>query len=240
MKVARRSPLNTASRPATLSAGTAPSGRQRLTEIDSLRGIAAISVMLFHYTVIYPGMFPAQRSVNAAFELGTYGVFLFFAISGFVISLTLHATPTVMDFAVKRFARLFPLYWAAVALTTCVVQLSGMALLQVPAPVVLINLSMLQGFLLVPNVDGVYWTLTVELAFYVCAAGIWFRLGFRRLEPVLLCWLLISLLAHLSDLLPYRLQMLLITQYNGFFVLGMLAYRVWAGKGAGFSNCPMH
>lgn len=207
-------------------------------ELDALRGIAAFSVMLFHYSVVYPRLFPAAGAVNMPFEVGSAGVFLFFSISGFVISLTLKGTPTVLDFAVKRFARLFPVYWAAIALTTCVVRLSGTDILQVPWPTVLINLTMVQGFLFVQNVDGVYWTLSVELAFYACAMAIWFGFGFRRLEPVLLGWLLISLWARSTDILPFRIQMLLITQHCGFFVLGMLAYRVHNGERTWLQQLP--
>lgn len=66
--------------------------RNRLKELDALRGIAAISVMLFHYTSIYPDFFPEHRNIGVRFDAGGYGVFLFFGISGFVISRTLENT----------------------------------------------------------------------------------------------------------------------------------------------------
>ena len=50
---------------------------------------------------------------------------------------------------------------------------------------ILANVTMLQGFAFIPEVDGAYWTLTVEIAFYVCMAAIWTCGGTRRLEPVL-------------------------------------------------------
>ena len=119
--------------------------RNRLKELDALRGIAAISVMLFHYTSIYPDFFPEHRSIPLKFEAGGYGVFLFFGISGFVISRTLENTAGMVDFTVKHIVRLFPAYWAAVLFTTLVVQLSGADRLQAELGTVLINLTMLQG-----------------------------------------------------------------------------------------------
>lgn len=214
--------------PLVFRQGDAGPAKIRILELDALRGIAAVSVMLFHYTTIYPTLFPAQRSLGMRFEAGAYGVFLFFAISGFVISLTLSTTAGVREFAVKRFARLFPVYWAAILLTTLVVELSDTELLQTPLLPLLANFTMLQGFFLLPSVDGVYWTLTVELAFYICAVGIWYGIGWRRVELVTLGWLLGSILVRQFDVLPYRLHILLLTQHCAFFILGMLSYRVWA------------
>ena len=159
--------------------------RNRLKELDALRGIAAISVMLFHYTSIYPDFFPERRSIGVRFDAGGYGVFLFFGISGFVISRTLENTVGIADFTIKRVARLFPAYWAAVLITTLVVQWSGTERLQAEFETVMINLTMLQGFFFVPSVDGVYWTLTVELAFYICAALAWMARKRVRIEYLL-------------------------------------------------------
>ena len=212
--------------------------RNRLKELDALRGIAAISVMLFHYTSIYPDFFPEHRSIPLKFEAGGYGVFLFFGISGFVISRTLENTAGMVDFTVKRIVRLFPAYWAAVLFTTLVVQLSGADRLQAELWTVLINLTMLQGFFFVPSVDGVYWTLTVELAFYLCAALAWTAKDRFRLEHLLTSWMAVGAFAHISDIVPYRVQMLLVNQYSPFFAIGVLTYRVWAGQRRYFDQLP--
>ena len=81
-------------------------------ELDALRGMAAMAVVVFHYTT---------RARNNGvqlfdFEIGHYGVQLFFCVSGFVIYWTLERSKTLMDFAVSRFSRLYPAYWAAIAL----------------------------------------------------------------------------------------------------------------------------
>lgn len=212
-----------------MAAGT-DGTKPRLRELDALRGLAAVSVMIFHYTTIFPDFFPENRNVGVRFEAGGYGVFLFFGISGFVISRTLEATTGLADFTAKRFARLFPAYWAAILLTTLIVQFSDTSLLRSQLVTVLVNFTMLQDFLLFPAVDGVYWTLSVELAFYLCAALAWLAKGKVQFEHLLMAWMAAGTLAFAGDALPYRLQMLVVAQHSSFFVIGMLTYRTWAGK----------
>ncbi|OAH43943.1 acyltransferase [Sphingobium yanoikuyae] len=204
-------------------------GRTRLQELDALRGIAAFSVLLFHYFNIYPKLFPHGHRLPPLFEHGGYGVLLFFAISGFVIAFSLEGTRSAADFAVKRFARLFPVYWAAMALSIGIVLLLGAGQLLPPAWVIPVNMTMLQGYFYLPAVDGVYWTLGVELAFYCCMLAIWMGRGFARLEWLLLGWLAIKAAIAGWHAMPSRLVMLLVLDYIPFFIIGMLFYRIWSG-----------
>ena len=71
--------------------------------------------------------------------------------------MTLDKTAYASDFVVSRFARLFPAYWAAMALTSCsVMAIAAIPQLQLGMRDTLINLTMLQGFFRIPSVDGVY------------------------------------------------------------------------------------
>jgi peptidoglycan/LPS O-acetylase OafA/YrhL len=173
---------------------------------------------------------PGAPAVPYGLAWGAYGVHLFFAISGFVIFMTLERTRSGADFAVHRFARLFPAYWAGIAVTTLAVHLLGTPALAQPAPVVLANVTMLQGFAYLPAVDGVYWTLTVELAFYLCMWALWRARLLARIEGVLVGWLALTVLWWLVPALPSRLGMLLALQYIAFFAIGIAAYRVWSGE----------
>ena len=92
---------------------SAPKKNLRLLELDALRGLAALAVVLFHYTVYYGKTVDHADNPWFRFSYGHYGVMLFFMISGFVILMTLDRTKTVWDFAVARFCRLYPVYWAA-------------------------------------------------------------------------------------------------------------------------------
>ena len=88
---------------------------------------------------------------------------------------------------------------------------------------------MLQGFLYLPSVDGAYWSLTVELAFYFCMWGLWRARLLGRIEAVLLGWIGLTLLWWLFPALPSRIGMLLVVRYIPFFAIGMAAFRVRTG-----------
>ena len=62
------------------------------------------------------------------------------------------------------------MFWACCTLTFIVTLLLGGAYFSVSAPQYAVNLTMLSGFFDVPSVDGVYWSLFVELRFYVLVA----------------------------------------------------------------------
>lgn len=209
------------------------SRRRRLPEIDALRGIAACGVMLFHYVTVFPKFFPKlagfSPGVREGFTAGSYGVVLFFVISGFVITLTLDSTRHALDFAVRRFARLYPVYWAAILVTVLFVHMSGETSLAVPLPALLANFTMLHGLLYLPSVDGVYWSLLVELAFYACMLSLWAIGGLRRPERVVLGWLALKLLCWLVPTIPWRLQILFVIEYIPFFLIGILLHRIWTG-----------
>jgi peptidoglycan/LPS O-acetylase OafA/YrhL len=84
-----------------------------------------------------------------------------------VIFMTMERSERVQDFAISRFTRLFPLYWCCVLLSWTVVHLAGSADRKVGLGSLIVNLTLLEGLVGVNSADGVYWTLTVELAFYI-------------------------------------------------------------------------
>lgn len=57
----------------------------RLAEVDALRGLPALAVVLFHYTTRFTDLFGANPPPTISFPAGHYGANLFFIISGFVI-----------------------------------------------------------------------------------------------------------------------------------------------------------
>ncbi|MEZ5654715.1 MAG: acyltransferase [Sphingobium sp.] len=209
--------------------GTSPG---RLLELDALRGIGAIAVVLFHYTMRFPQLFPQADPVPMHFWQGEYRVLLFFAISGFAIFFSMSRIGSVADFVVNRFARLFPAYWVAIILTLSFEYGGGVDTLIVPVHSALANFTMLQGFLYLPAVDGAYWTLTIELGFYACMTGLWLMLGreFRRLEPMLLLWLALKWLMLVWPAMPSRLTILLVLEFAPFFIIGIIFHRIWSGQ----------
>lgn len=146
---------------------------RRLPAVDALRGLAALFVVWQHYSeafVSIPSIAKNGRFLaDIAFSLdfGRIGVLCFFLISGFVIPASLKpGRPHPLGvFAVRRFFRLFPAYW--VALLIGVVSLPLFNGTHFSTGTIVANIAMVQTFVLQPNVWGLFWTLEVELAFYV-------------------------------------------------------------------------
>lgn len=220
-------------------AGTAPTGRGRLTELDALRGIGALLVLNFHYTTRFHELFPAAPHVPFNIMGGNYRVLLFFAISGFAIFFSMAKLRSGWDFIANRAIRLLPAYWAAMLVTLAVEHVGHVTALYVPGWVTLVNLTMLQGYFYLPSVDGAYWTLKFEIGFYACMLTLWLVCRLRRIEWLLLGWLAVRVIYHLflPDL-PDRLTQLTVLAYIPFFAIGMLSYRVWRGERSWRQQAP--
>lgn len=201
----------------------------RLVEVDTLRGLAALAVVFFHFTTRFGELFEGHPPPTLAFTTGYFGVNLFFIISGFVIFMTLEKTKKPMDFVVSRFSRLFPAYWFAIFLTLVITHLLGLPGKLVGIGTALANMLMIHGFFNIPHVDGVYWTLEVELLFY-CGMFLLYRM--KRLDDihlVLLGLLLLRITYYLLEhqfgiSLPWILFRILILQYIPWFALGISVY----------------
>ncbi|MCF0038614.1 acyltransferase family protein [Dyadobacter fanqingshengii] len=131
----------------------------RFLELDALRGLAAVMVVLFHYTINSNGAL-----LGWEFRYGVTGVDIFFMISGFVIFLTISRVKQWPDFLVSRFARLYPAFWCCLFLTTIVTMFFEPEL--VSSQRFLANMTMMSIFFDQENMDQAYWTLLVELIFY--------------------------------------------------------------------------
>ena len=206
-----------------------PAPTSRLLEIDALRGIAALSVVLFHYTTRFTELYGRQHAASMSFPDGHYGVNLFFVISGFVIFMTLEKTSRPMDFVVSRFSRLFPVYWAAIFITLSITHALGLPDKLVGFGAALANMLMIHGLFRVPHVDGVYWTLEVELLFY-SGMLLMYRVGaLPKIHRVLAILFLLRLVywaaaRFLGIDLPWTVFRLLILQFIPWFAIGISIY----------------
>ncbi|MCW5567394.1 MAG: acyltransferase [Dokdonella sp.] len=209
---------------------TDPSSAPRMVELDALRGLAALAVVGFHYTTLYDQYYGHTGGPLPSLAFGNYGVHLFFLISGFVIFMTLERTRTALDFVVSRFSRLFPAYWVAILLSAAVVYTIGMPSQRIPWVDVMLDFTMIQDFLGGKHLDGSYWTLEVELFFYVQML-FWFVVGLlRRIRWIIVGWLLLATAYGLAmkhgEHFSYLVRELLILRYIPFFALGILFYRL--------------
>lgn len=146
---------------------------KRLAFIDTLRGIAVLSVVLQHSleeivsnqaTGAY--YWSLHDAIGYYFNFGRFGVVLFFFVSGFVIPFSFpdSATP-IRDFTISRFFRLYPAYWLSLAVVLIVAPIMDGKTF--PLPQIVANLTMFQTFVNVPNIRIIYWTLAIELIFYI-------------------------------------------------------------------------
>lgn len=213
-------------------------GRRRFLELDAFRGIAALWVVLFHYLHRYGALLPrsgAGHSVNfVLFDNGLLPVCWFFIISGFVITWTIERSGTVRDFAVSRFSRLYPVYWTAALLTFTAGLLAPLPFQHYTVGQFAANLTMIQSYFGVPAIDGVYWSLAVELLFYAYMAAL-LRLGWmRHLPRIALGWATLSFATYLAlDLglhVSWHFEVYSLAQYADFFAAGIAFYQIWTGK----------
>lgn len=144
--------------------------REHIRELDLLRGISAVLVMLFHYTTQYDRLIGHIAAYPINIPWGNMGVSVFFILSGFLTTMNLRKNATMLNFAFRRIIRLYPVYWVAIIITT-VTMVFLLPEWKRSTSTILINLTMLQGFLDFESVDGVYWTLMNEILFY-CYVGI--------------------------------------------------------------------
>jgi peptidoglycan/LPS O-acetylase OafA/YrhL len=150
--------------------------KERFEYIDSLRAIAALLVVWLHTSEIFvkiaqPSSQDGLYSVANFFDFGRIGVVIFFAISGFVIpsSLSGNRIEGARSFLIKRFFRMYPLYWLSIPfglITSWYIWGKDISVVSI-----LWNFTMVQEAAGHPSIQGLYWTLQTELVFYaLCVA----------------------------------------------------------------------
>jgi peptidoglycan/LPS O-acetylase OafA/YrhL len=171
--------------------------------LDDLRGIAILTVIFYHYFFVYfrnsedvNNFIQIYRNINDYINLGAYGVSLFFLVSGFVISMSLKGDNNLINmynFFIRRFFRLYPTYWFSIILISTIILLfkdsNAYSLKQI-----LINFTMFQDILKTPHIDGVFWTLMIELKFYILTSILFYFGYLKKIEYVVFILLLLSIL----------------------------------------------
>jgi peptidoglycan/LPS O-acetylase OafA/YrhL len=179
-----------------------------MVQLDGLRAIAALAVVVHHNVSREPGNL--QHEVSHFLDLGRGGVRLFFVLSGFLITGILLRARFSSDkparghiafaFYARRFLRIFPLYYFAVVAVALLV--GGVLAEGLPWHLLyLSNVYMaIEGRFPGPPVSHL-WSLSVEEQFYIFWAALVLLTPRKWLLPAMLSTLVV---APLSRFLIYR------------------------------------
>lgn len=205
----------------------------RLYSLDLLRFLAALMVVFYHFS--YRGHiggfteFSLPETVVWS-KYGFLGVDLFFIISGFVIAWSADKH-SLERFIGSRFSRLFPGFFVGVTLTFIATLVLGGGIFQSSLGQYFANLTFLPQLFGHEFMDGVYWSIVVEIIFYAWVALLVGCGLFRRFLPeIIALWLIFAMLNEFVFFID-ALRLPFMTPFAGFFAGGMMLYR-WklAGK----------
>ena len=192
--------------------------QERIPQLDGIRGIAILVVMLHNYSGKYPFLY-----LDRLFANGWMGVDLFFVLSGFLITGILLDTKQsdgyFKNFYARRCLRIWPLYYSSIFLMFVIIPFlrpsDGHIIFQRSGPWWAYPLYM-QNFV-VPSPSGaagllgVTWSLAIEEQFYL----VW-PLIVRSYPNVVLRRILIGIIC-VSPLLRLLLSSLAVDIYSNTF-----------------------
>ena len=145
--------------------------------------------------------------LGGVFAIGSYAVFSFYTLSGYLMTLIMHSSygytgSGVFRYAVNRILRIYPPYWFACALSIMLIHLMGddvvkgyhqAIFLPENAKQLLSNILLLFQADSVPRLAPPAWALSVELFYYICIGA-----GFSRTKFTTVVWLILSIFYTIS------------------------------------------
>jgi peptidoglycan/LPS O-acetylase OafA/YrhL len=158
-----------------------PGERQYIASLTGMRGVAAFLVFLYHYEALHPGIrldlsVPVIGSIlQFPLGFGFAGVDIFFVLSGFLLTLPFARAalsgeqgPQLSRYFKRRFLRVFPAYYTQLFI---ILAIGGWFLCWTPPTASSFIAHLLMFFNIgwnpVTPMVGVWWTLPVEMGFYL-------------------------------------------------------------------------
>lgn len=213
--------------------------------LDSFRGTSILLVVLFHYSARLPAdvLFFHGGDIRHTFFFGWIGVYLFFIISGFSIYGSLQRSQSVTEFFSKRLSRIYFPFVVASSIVFLYQLVFFVPSFREGDWSFNVSNRDYQDYIATTFffardlgfewVDGAYWTLLVELKFYLAIsifAGFGWLENFKRVDFIItfllpLIWV-VSLLSGFA-LAELVLRNIFLAPYFPFFMLGV---RIARGK----------
>ncbi|MBO2007465.1 acyltransferase family protein [Hymenobacter negativus] len=206
----------------------APRAKAHITILDGLRGIAALSVCLFHYTTGALSTFrhPIMQFVG---HRGYLGVEIFFVISGFIIPFALarsnYSLKKFGQFMVRRFVRIGPpayltmVIFAGVCFLVDYFHLTASPFSKpITVPMLVHNLLFTIPFTTYQWINGIFWTLSIEFEFYL-VLGLLFPLLRKYSWGIMALGLALSASYYIPGMPEQTLF-----HYNVLFTFGMATW----------------
>lgn len=202
-----------------------------IPSIDLLRGIAALSVSLFHFVII--NRLESPSIFKDIFNFGHLGVQVFFVISGFVIPYSMYkgdySFKKMKTFFKKRLVRLEPPYIGSILLIFILNYLFYLSpywheeIMDVTWTQMLYHLGYLNSVFQEGWINQVYWSLGIEFQYYILMAFTFYFINHKT--SIWLITFIILLL--LSIIIPFQSY---IFSHLPFFILGILIFRFLTKK----------
>lgn len=223
---------------------------RRIVELDALRALAAINLMLFHFTHVYSVKYGYSSPLGLEFPWGKYGVQLFFMLSGVVNALTLMKKRSPGDFLAARTLRILPSYYIVLGLNLILLGMAPIALHQTcDFRRLLANLTVMPNLFGEECLEPVMWTLQVEVLFYGVLLFLFWRGWLDRPLKAIGGWLVLCLVGcpgidaltgawpdgPLAGGLGIARQVLLL-DYFPLFAVGILLHDLWRDRSRTWRN----
>lgn len=190
--------------------------------LDPLRFIAAYSVLLYHYSIYLKD----HEFFTEVFKYGYLGVNFFFLLSGFVIMVSAHGK-SEFQFAYSRALRIYPTFILCLLFTISITYL--MSDTRYSLSEIFLNATILNDYLNIPNIDGVYWTLQAELKFYGCVFLLLVSGIFHQWKWWVGIWLGLAIVYAFCKQ-PFFLGWFINPEYSFYFIGGVCAYQIYVDR----------
>ncbi len=231
------------------SVNTVLKPHRRIVELDSLRALSAINLLLFHFSYLYAVKFEFVSPLGWSWPFGKYGVEMFFILSGFVNSMSLLRRGRPVDFVAARLIRIIPVFLLVIIANLWITRMLPLSEAPLQSAQFFANMTLMPKLLGYECVDPVMWTLQVEMMFYITLVVL-FRIGALQryfvgwgtlcVASLLVCPMLDSLKETHGGALWFGalsgIRLLMLLDFVPLFAIGFLLYMIKTRAGSTWKN----